>query len=274
MRPAHTLSSYVAREVALYTALGLAAITLVLVGRNLLRQLGGLVAAGASAADVLGVLGNLTSMLAAYALPIAFLFGVLLATSRLASDRETLAMDSCGVGLRALLAPVAVMGLLVSCLTAYLVGEVEHRARRELRLQVRTLAAEGRLIEAGGFREVGDRVIFVKRRRDDDQLEGVVIADRGDPARPRDLRRARRDRLGRRRPGAAAATARRGHPRRRGGYQPARARRRRTLSPHRLRPLRLPHRSGGAARLRDRKLPAPRDGPRAAAGGDRPGRSG
>jgi len=184
MRLPHTLATYVVREVLLYSLLGLVAIGVILVSRNLLRHLDLLIASGASAADVLTVLWCLAGALATYAVPVAFLFGVLLAMGRLASDAEITAAQSCGIGLRTLVLPVASLGLAVTCVTGYLTFDVEHRAQRRLRLLVQTMAAEGRLIEPGEFRRVGERVLFARRRSADNRFEGVLIADRSDPEHP------------------------------------------------------------------------------------------
>jgi len=184
MRLARTLSVYVLREVLLYTALALVVVGMVLISRNLLRNLDEVIAAGASASDVLRVLACLVSVLATYAIPLAFLFGVMLAMRRLAADVEITAMRSCGVGLPGLLLPVAFAGLAISGATAYLTLEVEHRAQRELRMHLQSMAVAGRVIQPGEFRRVGERVLFVKRRGADDSLEGIVIADRSDPKRP------------------------------------------------------------------------------------------
>jgi lipopolysaccharide export system permease protein len=184
MRLPRTLSTYLLREVLLYTLLGLLAITAVLVTRNLLRHLDELIASGASAADVLTVLGCLASSLAIYAVPVAFLFGAMLAVGRLAADVEILALHSCGVGLRTLVLPVAGLGLAIAGVTGWLAFEVEHRTQRQLRLTLQMLAAEGKLIAPGEFRRVGEQVLYVKRRGRDDRLEGVVIEDRSDPERP------------------------------------------------------------------------------------------
>jgi lipopolysaccharide export system permease protein len=184
MRLPRTLGTYIAREVLLYSLLGLVAITAILVGRNLLRHLDVLVASGAPAADVLTVLLCLVSALATYAVPVAFLFGVLLAMGRLASDGEIIAMHGCGIELRTLVLPVACLGVAVSCVTGALTFDVEHRAQRRLRLLVQRLATEGALIEPGEFRRVGDRVLYAKHRGADDRLEGVLISDRSDPERP------------------------------------------------------------------------------------------
>lgn len=184
MRLPRTLTLYTLGEVLLYSCLGLLALTTLLVGRNLLRHLDDLVRAGASAGEIFGVVACLASSLATYAVPVAFLFGVLLAIGRLAGDSEITALQSCGVGLPALVLPVAALGLAIAALTAWLTFEVEHRAQRRLRLTVQTLAAEGRLIEPGAFQRVGDRVLFVKGRDDDRRLRGILIADRSEPERP------------------------------------------------------------------------------------------
>jgi lipopolysaccharide export system permease protein len=184
MRLPRTLSAYAMGEVLLYSALGLMALSTLLVGRNLLRHLDELLRAGAPATEIGTVALCLAVSLATYAVPVAFLFGVLLAIGRLAGDAEITAMQSCGIGLRSLMLPVATLGLAFTLLTAFLTFEVEHRAQRLLRLTVQTLAAEGRLIEPGEFRRVGERVLFVKTRDDDDRLHGVLIADKSDPNRP------------------------------------------------------------------------------------------
>ena len=184
MRLPRTLSAYALGEVLLYSSLGLLALTTLLVGRNLLRHLDELIRAGSPAAEIGIVVVCLAISLATYAVPVAFLFGVLLAIGRLAGDAEIIALQSCGMGLRCLVLPIAALGLAIAGLTAFLTFDVEHRAQRRLRLTVQTLAAEGRLIEPGQFRRVGERVLFVKERDDADQLRGVLIADRSKPDRP------------------------------------------------------------------------------------------
>jgi lipopolysaccharide export system permease protein len=179
-----TLSAYILREVIEYTLLGLMAITVIFLGQNLLRRLDELMAVGFSSADLLAVLRCLLPMLFSYTLPVSFLFGVLLATTRMASDREITAMRACGLGLREILAPVVALGFAISCASWYLQLEVEHVARRELRDVVQSMAARGSVIEAGRFSRLGDRVLYVDHIDRDNGLERVVIADRSDPQRP------------------------------------------------------------------------------------------
>jgi lipopolysaccharide export system permease protein len=179
MRAPRTLSLYMARETLLYGGLGFIAITTVMVSQNLLRRLDDLVVVGFTFADFLVVLRCLVPMLMAYAMPISLLFGALLATRRMASDSEILAMRACGVGLRALVAPTVLLGVLVSGISAYLMVVVEHQVRRDLLSLFKVVAARGSLLQAGEFGVVGRSIVFVDKRDRDNNLKGVMISDRG-----------------------------------------------------------------------------------------------
>jgi lipopolysaccharide export system permease protein len=184
MRPAGTLSRYVIKEVLSYTVLGLAVITVVMVTQNLFRFLDRMISAGVDFRDFAAIVGSLSLMLATYTVPIAFLFGVLLALGRLASDSEITAMHTCGVGLGAIWRPMFVLGFAMSAVTAYLFVEAEHVAQLSLRRVVKTMAARGGFIEAGRFRRLGERVLFVREIDLNRRLQGVVISDRTEATRP------------------------------------------------------------------------------------------
>ncbi len=185
MRAARTITFYLLREIVQYMLLGLALIIIVLVTRNLVRVLGDLVDAGFTFSDLLLVVRLLGTMLVTYALPIAFLFGVLLAIGRMAADVEITAMRACGIGLRTLTVPVVVLGLLISGLTWRFSLEAEPAARREMRAAIRAMVARGGAIEPGKFRRFGgDRLFYVEARDDSGGLRGIVVADRSNPERP------------------------------------------------------------------------------------------
>ena len=143
MRAPRTLVAYLLREVVLYTLLGLAAIIVVLVTQNLIRALDDLVAAGLRGRDLLLVIRLLGTMLVVYALPISFLFGVLLAIGRMSADVEILAMRTCGIGLRTFALPVILLGLLLSATTLHFTLEAEPAARREMHEAIKAMLARG-----------------------------------------------------------------------------------------------------------------------------------
>lgn len=185
MRAPKTVVGYVLREVLLYTALGLAAIILVLVTRNLIRTLEDLVDAGFTAMDLLLVVQLLGTMLFIYALPVSFLFGVLLAIGRMAADVEITAMRACGIGLRTFTVPILVFGLIFSAFTWRLTLESEPSARRQMRDALKTMLARGGVIEPGKFRRFGgSRLFYVEGRDSEGRLRGIVISDRSNPERP------------------------------------------------------------------------------------------
>jgi lipopolysaccharide export system permease protein len=188
MRAPRTLSLYVLREVLQYGALGLLGVGSILVTQNLLRRLEDLVDVGVSAADTLILAGSVVSMLAGYALPVAFLFGVLVALGRLSADSEVTAMRALGVSLAQLALPVVALSVVVAVLTGWLLGSVEPDARRRLRALAGEIAARGSVFEPGHFQRLdreGRRVIFVERvGSEESRLEGVLIDDRSDPERP------------------------------------------------------------------------------------------
>lgn len=187
MRLPRTLSLYLARETLSYVAVGYLAIAALFLANNLLRRLEELVEIGAHAGDVLALTVRLVAILTTYALPIAFLFGVLVALGRVSADHEVLAARSLGVSLAQLAAPVLVLALGASALSGWLLLRAEPVARRSLIELVSTVASRGGLIRSGEFTRLdkrGERVLFVDRRTKDGELQGVLVSDRSNPERP------------------------------------------------------------------------------------------
>ena len=167
-----------------YTLLGLAAITIIMVTRSLVRVLDELIGAGFLLDDLITVVSLLGTMLTIYALPVSFLLGVLLAIGRMAADVEITAMRACGVGILGLLLPIGGMGVLLSLVAFELTVDVEPAARREMSAAVRRMLVRGASVEAGRFNTVGNRTLYVDERESAGRLRGIVISDRTDPERP------------------------------------------------------------------------------------------
>jgi len=184
MRMGRTLGFYLAREVAQYATLGFLALGSIIVAQNLFRRLDALLGTGFGTADFFVLLGSVLSLMAGYLLPVGFLFGILVALGRLSSDSEVLAMRACGLGLRELIAPIAILSIPVTLISALMLTTVEPAARRELRGLWRTMLSRGAFLAPERFISVGDRVVFVERVGEDNGLSGVVISDRSNPERP------------------------------------------------------------------------------------------
>ena len=187
MRWTGTLSRYLIREVALYSLVGLLGVGSILVLQNLLRRLGDLGGIGISFGDMASVAGNLSAMLASYAVPVAFLFGVLAAIGRISADSEWTAMRALGISFAQIVRPIMILGCLVAVGTAHLLHNVEPKARRDMRTLAATVAANGSMIKAGQFIRLdneGKRLLFVEDRGPELGLKGVVISDHTNQARP------------------------------------------------------------------------------------------
>ncbi len=181
MRIARTLSVYVMRETVLYCALTFVVITLVLLTQNVMRRLDTLVTVGMTGADLVSALLCILPIALSYAIPLAFLIGMLLAIRRLASDGELLAFRASGFGPTAFLSSFLVLGLCATALSMWLLGSVEHQARRDLVELVERMAARGAVVEAGKFRHTGSQTIFVEDRDREGTLRGVMIYDQSSP---------------------------------------------------------------------------------------------
>jgi lipopolysaccharide export system permease protein len=181
------LSLYVAREVVQYALLGFAGVGAILLTQNALRQLEDFASVGLEARDVLAILGALASMLSAYAVPVAFLFGVLVAVGRLSADSELTAMRSLGVSVAQFAAPFLALAVAVSLATAWLLADVAPRARESLREVAADVASRGSFVTAGVFHKLdrtGLRLLFVESRGEDEVLRGVLLSDRSEEQHP------------------------------------------------------------------------------------------
>jgi lipopolysaccharide export system permease protein len=172
------------RETLLYGSLAFVAGTSILISQNLLQRLDDLLVVGFTRADLLVVLRCFVFMVMPYAIPIAILFGALLAIRRMSSDAEILAMRSCGVGLRTLVTPTVILGALVSGLSAYLMLITEHEARRDLLNLFKTVINRGSFVQSGKFGFAGHTTVFTEEHYRNGDLRSVMISDRSSRKHP------------------------------------------------------------------------------------------
>ncbi len=184
MRVSRTLALSVATEIALHTALGFLGFVVILLTQNLAQRLPELVAVGISRDEAAALLANLLPMVAAYSVPVGFLFGVLATVARISGDAELTALRACGLGIGALLGPALLLGAAVSGLTAFLMVHGEPAGRREMRALLTQVASRGGVLEPGRFRAIGPRVMYVQSRDRENRLQRILVADRSDPERP------------------------------------------------------------------------------------------
>jgi LPS export ABC transporter permease LptF len=177
----------VLRDVCAYAAVGLLAFGGVFVLQNLLRQLEDLIGLGVQPRDALALLGAVALFLSGYLLPLALLFGVLVALGQLNANSELRAARALGVSLAQLAAPVIALALATCWGTARLLRDQEPAARRRLVEVAAQVAGRGGLIQPGVLSALdrdGERLVLVDARDASGRLHGVFVADRTDPAHP------------------------------------------------------------------------------------------
>jgi lipopolysaccharide export system permease protein len=177
----------VLRDVCVYAGIGGFAFGGVFVLQNLLRQLEDLIGLGVQLLDALALFAAVALFLAGYVLPIALLFGVLVALGQLAANSEVRAARALGVSLAQLAAPVFALALATSWATSVLLREKEPQARRRLVEVAAQIAGRGGLIQPGvlsALDRAGERLVLVDSRDERGRMRGVFVSDRTDPERP------------------------------------------------------------------------------------------
>jgi len=173
---------YILRDVLLYTLLGLAVFTLLLVVDNTLRVLEKLLGAGIGWRGLLGLIGVILPTYLSYAIPTSLLLGVLLAFGRMAADGEIVAIRASGISVPRLLPPIFLLGSVAAVFTGYLIFDLEPLSHDQMKRMVQEMASASDVAEPGQFQRVGDQVIYVDDLGDEAcALKGVLIGDLSDP---------------------------------------------------------------------------------------------
>lgn len=175
---------YILRDVLMHTLLGLFAITLLLVVQNMLRFVEDLIAAGVGLQELGQLIALVLPAYASYGIPTALLFGILISFGRMSADGEIVAMRSCGISVPSLLPPALLLGAVGALVTAYMLFDVQPRARYAMRTLVRQLASSVEVVEPGRFAAFGDRLLYVHAHGDAAcPLEGILIGAGNDEER-------------------------------------------------------------------------------------------
>jgi lipopolysaccharide export system permease protein len=180
------LDRYLAREILLPMAAGLLFLTQLLLATQLLSQATVLFGAGVSLADVAQVVFFLLPYFVGFVLPVAFLLGVVLGVSRLAGDREVVAMGAAGISpLRLLRVPLA-LSVVAGALGVWLALFLEPAGMGAARLLMNDIVRKNvsSEVRAGTFYEQIPGFTLYAQRVEKGEWTNVLIQDRSNPAAP------------------------------------------------------------------------------------------
>ena len=185
---------YILREVVPPFLLALLVLTFVLMLPPLMNQAEELIAKGVDGTTIARLMLMLVPQGLGLAIPMALLLGILMGLGRMSTDRETVALQACGVSVYRTLWPVALVALLATGATFYVIEVAVPQANqrfRELTLRVLTSRAEGEVkprVFYDGFDNLtlyvresspaGWSDVFLADSRQPDQLD-VSVAEHG-----------------------------------------------------------------------------------------------
>lgn len=190
---------YVLREILAPTVVAFVVYTGFMLIRGLVQFSDLLLQSTRPVADAGLVLSFSAPHIVVLTLPIAFLLGILVGAGRLSQDSELVALRAAGVDLFTLYRPIATLAVLFTLVTGVVMVLVVPRTNRILygmKLQLSTFAIAQR-IQPGVFSpEFAGRRIYVEGASPDRRtLEGLILADRSNPAEGERLTLARRGAL-------------------------------------------------------------------------------
>jgi len=142
------IDRYILREVIPPFFLTLFVFTFLLMIPPIMSVAEDLIAKGVDAITILQLMATLVPQGLGITIPIALLLGVLMGLGRLSGDRETVAMQACGVSLFRILVPLTVLGVVSTLATAYVLITAlpdANQAFREITFRTVANRAEGEI---------------------------------------------------------------------------------------------------------------------------------
>ena len=175
------IDRYIVRQVLMPFVLGVLVFTFIFISPPLIDYGEPLVAKGVSGALIAGLIARLVPQALAITIPMSLLLALLIAFGRLSADREFVAMQACGISLRRLLRPVAVISVSAWAITSYvLIGLVPGSNQRflEIVFNVTAQRAEGDVKPRTFYSDFPNFVLYVREIPTDGRgWNGVFLAD-------------------------------------------------------------------------------------------------
>ena len=174
---------YILREVVPPLLLALLVLTFVLMLPPLMTRAEELIAKGVDGTTIARLMLMLVPQGLGLAIPMALLLGILMGLGRMSTDRETVALQACGVSVYRTLWPVALLALLATGATFYVIEVAVPQANqrfRELTLRVLASRAEGE-VKPRVFYDGFDNLTLYVREISPAGWSDVFLADSREP---------------------------------------------------------------------------------------------
>ena len=181
------LDRYIARQLLGVTALGVMALSALLLLGNLFKELRPLLVENkAPISIVLEFIFQVIPFSLMFSIPWGFLTAVLLVYGRLASDNELTSMRMSGMSLWRLSAPAIAIGIALSGLCYWINIDIAPRAKQsisELLIKAASINPKGLLNEGQAITKLDNLEIYIDKRVDD-VIHGMHIYQKADDKSP------------------------------------------------------------------------------------------
>ncbi|HYK01427.1 MAG TPA: LPS export ABC transporter permease LptG [Thermoanaerobaculia bacterium] len=180
------LNRYILKEMIGPTLLGLVFYTSIILMQNLFEMAGLIIRRSLPGGAVLKLLLYSLPHIIVLTVPMALLFGILIAVGRLSSDSEIVAMRALGISTRTIYRPVFYFSVAIFLLNLYLINFVMPQGNRQfvaLSAELLTAAAD-KVVKPRIFQDVSENLMVYVSDIDPvtGQWKGVFLADsRNDP---------------------------------------------------------------------------------------------
>jgi lipopolysaccharide export system permease protein len=182
------LYTYLASQILAPFYASLLILTSVLFLSRLIPILDIILGYGIGIADFLRLFTYFTPKLLLFALPMASMMGVIIGTTRLTNDNETMVLKSSGISLYRMLPPVIIIALCTSLITGYFsihLIPVGNQAKAQLLFQLAKEKIDRSLHEKKFSESLGDMVLYTdKKNPQTQQWEGIYVTDMRDKQNP------------------------------------------------------------------------------------------
>ena len=130
------LDRYIAREIVLQTSIALIALLFIFLMGPLVESTELVIRKGLPLTRLFELLMLTVPALLTFTMPVAYLFGLLVAFSRMSGDSELIAMRACGISIKRLAAPIAATALVYAVITLWISTSLMPRSNRQWRLEM------------------------------------------------------------------------------------------------------------------------------------------
>lgn len=181
------IDRYIIRELILPTLMGLVVFTFLLMIQPLADYSEQLISKGVSWNIVIKVLVTLIPQALALTIPISLLIGLLIGLGRLSADRESVALQACGISIYRLLRPIMFVAFASWAITSWVMLDAVPRANqafREIVYGVMSARAENEIKPRIFFEDFPNRILYIGDAPSGGGWREVFLADTSKPEEP------------------------------------------------------------------------------------------